>query len=468
MIKHIFKFACISALFSGLIWSSCKNEEFDLGRNLVLPHTTVGVIDTVTIKVSNLMVSDSVITSGLGIGFSGNYRDSYIGDIETRMFIEFERTEDSENNRYAIFDSVTLILRPNGNYYGDTTKLTTFKVFRINKQIEKRDNGYLYSTSNNVLYDKNLPLAEASFKKMKVKDLANNEIEIKLHRSLGEELLQGIIRDDEKYKSGDFTKTFSGLVVTAGDDSKCVHSFLVNDSACMIRIYYHVSTNFKEEKTMTFKAYQYNSFYNMAIKDGTRTILPPESKFNAKSDTSLLSSKTGNMGFVMSGGTPIYTRLEFPHLNELLWLGQIVKIQKATLYVRPIRHSFDTVPLPPRLNVYYFDPTSNMPLSEAIRPPSMGSNTGPQYGNLRTDYQNIQSPDFPQYTFDVTDFIASQMGKVGYYKWALSLIIPYDSRESTIQRLVFGNQNYAEKNKTETQNKDNQIKLEVIYAVYND
>ena len=355
-------------------------------------------------------------------------------------------------------------MRLNGNYFGDTIKYAAFKVFSLEKPIEKRDDGYLYSTSTVPVADQppyadHHAFADTAFK-VKVKNIKRNEIEIKLPWTFGDWLFQGMMKNDDAFKTENFLKTFPGLSVTAGTGSDCVYGFNLTDTTCMLRLYYHITATYRERKTMTFNANAYNSFYNLS---SDKENLP---FYNTKS-TPMPSSQTGNKGIVMSG-MPMYTRLEFPHLNELLWLGQIVKIQKATLYIRPIHHSFDTVPLPPKLNIYYFDPTSNTPLSDAIQPPSMGlsQNTGTQLGNLPENYQNIQRPDFPQYSFDVTDFIASQLGKAGYDKWALCLLIPTDTRETTLQRLVFGDQNYLYK--TESLSRENRIKLEVIYVVYND
>jgi len=460
MMKYLWK-ACTTLLFLGFVSISCSNKDFYVGGNLVDPSTFSGMIDTVTIKVSNLVVSDSVVTSAKSIGYTGIYRDLQTGVVQTQTFIEFNRTGDSETNRYAIFDSITLVLRPNGSFFGDTLSRAVFNVFEIQKPIEKQENGNLYSTSSVPVND--LPLVANKSVRVKVKDIPNNEFEMKLPAELGQKLFQGILRDDDDFKADKFLKNFPGLLLGPGDESNCVHGFNLQDTACMIRIYYHLSTTFKEEKVMTFKANAYNCFYQLA--NDKRYINERES-FHAKSDP-IPSFLTEDKGYVMSG-TPIYARLEFPHLNELLWLGQIVKIKKATLYVRPILRSYDTVPLPPRLNIYYFDPTSNTPLSQAIRPPSVGggSNSVAQNGNLPDNYHTLLRPDFPQYTFDVTDFIASQLGKTGYDKWALSLIIPEDSRESTLQRLVFGNQNYWYRN--ESQSKNNQIKLEITYVVYNE
>jgi hypothetical protein len=420
------------------------------------------MLDTVTIRVSTLVATDSVITSDREIGYSGAYNDPQTGRVQTKMFLEFRRTDDNESNPYAKYDSVTLILRPNGNYYGDTVKYSSLKIFPIKERIDKGDKGNLYSTNTVPV---GAMLADTALR-IKVKE-KNNEIEIKLPHSFGKRMFEGILKDEDEYKTEDFLKTFPGLAVSPGEDSECVHGFLLNDTSCMIRIYYHISTTYIEDKRMTFKINVPNSFYYM--QSDKANISDDIKDFNTKSDP-LPSSKTKNRGIIMSGATSIYTRLDFPHLNELSWLGYYVKIQRATLYVRPVMRSFDTVPLPPNLNLYYFDPTSNSPLGN---PMTMSSGYTAQSGNLPKNYQDIKNPDFPQYSFDVTGFISQQLGKTGYDKWALCLVIPPEPNErasqlseNTVQRLVFGDQNYWYK--TESQSENNRVKLEIIYATYND
>jgi len=445
-------------IFFGIALNSCNDDGFRNFSYLFTSHTQLGMLDTVTIKVSNMIAADSVMTSGSrGAAFSGTgtYFDPQIGVVTAKTYIEFSRTTDIETDRYARFDSVMLVLRPNGNYYGDTTQYAAFKISRLLDPIEKLDDGNLYSTSKG---PDEVELTDDFFK-IKVNNIQNNEFEVKLPDNFGEWLFDGILKSDVEFQGSDYLKTFSGLSVSAGTGSACIHGLNIQDSACMIRIYYHITTSSKQEKQMTFKANPNNSFCNLLCDK--KELLQYTTK-----DDPVPSSETGDMGYIMSG-FPMFVRLEFPHLKELLWLGQIVKIQKATLYVRPVQHSFDTVPLPPKLNLYYFNPRENKPMGSAIRPPSMGNtNQGAMNGNLPANYQALQSPLFPQYTFDVTDFIASQLEATGYDKWALSLLISDDARENTLQRLVFGNQNFWYKN--EMQSRDNRIKLEVVYLVYND
>ena len=459
------------ALVGAVVFSSCNNEPFEIGNHLVSSPYTFGVVDTVTVRVSNLIAADSVITVGRGIGFWGAYTDPVIGSISAKTFLEFSRTSHREDNPAAVFDSVTLVLRPNGIFFGDTTGFhsntslnTALRIFQIERQIERGDDGLLYSTSTVPI--NSVPLVDMEFK-MEVGDIRNNEIEIKLPNWVGQHLFQGILRDEEAYRQAYFTRTFPGLAITAGTQNNCVYGLFVNDTTCMIRVYYHVSSTFREERTMTFNVNQFNSFYHKSSEFEKLTQIPND--LNSTS-APVFSSQTGNMGIITSGSKPFFARIEFPHLNELLRLGQIVRIERAILYVRPIHYSFDIIPLPPRLNLFYLDPLSNSTMGSAIRPPAAaggGANTGPQFGNLPEHYREIQSPDFAQYTFDVTDFIASQLGRVGHEKWALSLLIPDGERENTIQRLIFGDQNFLWHN-DEGRSRENRIKLEVNYVVYND
>ncbi|MDR1197410.1 MAG: DUF4270 domain-containing protein [Prevotellaceae bacterium] len=450
----MWRIACAGLLFWGLLFSSCKDEDFKIGGYLADSHTTVVMVDTVTIRVSSLVAADSVVTSNKAIGFSGIYTDPQIGATQAQIYMEFNRTSNSESDRYATFDSVTFVLRPNGSYYGDTVEHAAFKISKLVNKIEKRDNGYLYSASR--VPGSHVQLVDTAFK-LKVREQKN--FEVRLPDSFGKWLFQGILRSEEAFNTDNYLKTFPGLAISAGTGSNCVHGLTITDSTCIVRIHYHVNSTDRTEKKMNFVVNQANSFYNL---NNDKAKLP---SCNAKSDP-IPSSQTGNKGIVMSGSTPMYARLEFPHLNQLSLLGQIVKIQKATLYVRPIRHLYDTVPLPPKLNMYYFDPTSNIILSSAIKLPGSSSTSNTQSGNLPENYQYIQSPNFPQYTFDVTDFMSSQLGKIGYDKWALSLAIPDDSRETTLQRLVFSDQKFWYG--SDSQSENNRIRLEVTCVIYND
>ena len=445
------KITCTGLLLLSLLFS-CKNENLNIGGYLVDSGVQIIMTDTLTVRLYNIAI-DSVLTSNnrnnTGIAFAGYYDDPEIGTLSAQSYIEFSKTTNNENNKYADFDSVMLVILPNGNYYGDTTKYASFKISKIEKEIEMGDDGYLYSTSSVPVGDM---LNEAVFK-MEPSRKAE-ETEIRLPDEFGEMLFKGTVNGETYMDNDNYLKTFPGLSVSAGSESACVYGFGVNDSSCLLRIYYHVSTTTKEQKKMEFKANSSKLFYRFTSEK------LPDLGFTSKDDP-VPSRQTRNMGILMSG-TPLYTRIEIPHLNNFLSLAEIVMIKEATLIIRPVHNSYDIVPLPPTLNLFYHDPTSNDQGSALTERTTSGS-AQTLTGNLPKDYQQQLAP---YYSFNITDFISSQLGKQGYSKWDLSVAIPKSDEATSIQRLLFGNQQFEYHGNFP--DSDNQVQLRVVYVTYND
>lgn len=445
------KNACTSLLLLSLLICSCKNNALSIGDYLFDSPVRTVVTDTLTVRLFNIAI-DSVITSNRtnkGTAFAGFYDDPEIGTFYAQSYIEFNKTTDNETNIYADFDSVMLVLLPNGNYYGDTLEYASFKISKLEKEIEMGDDGYMYSTSSVPVGEM---LVDAVFKMEPGRK--SERVEIKLPDDFGNMLFKGMINSETYMDNDHYLKTFPGLSIGAGSESACVYGIGVSDTSCLIRIYYHISTTTKEQKKMEFKANISKMFHQFI---GERL---PDLDFTSKDDP-VPSYQTRNMGVLMSG-TPMYTRIQFPHLNNLLALSEIVMIKEATLIIRPIHHSYDIVPLPPRLNLFYHDPTSNdqgSALSE--RSPSGGPQT--LTGNLPKDYQLQLAP---YYSFNISEFISGQLGKQGYSKWDLSVAIPKDEEATTVQRLLFGNQQYEYHGNFPSS--DNQVQLRIVYITYND
>jgi hypothetical protein len=438
----------VLVLLLGVAFFSCQNDDFRIGSNLVDPQTVVYYTDTLSVKISGVVI-DSVATSGSNVPvvYAGEYYDPEIGRVSARSYFEFSRSADSETNRYAAFDSVALILNSTGSYYGDTLLNPAIKVHRLAEKIDYGDQGALYSTSRPLsLGDL---LLDTTFKMIVG---AKPEIELKLPDVFGQELFDGIRFNDLEMNADNFPETFPGLSISAGTGSNCVYGFaMAGDTSAIIRIYYHISTTYKEEKTMEFKVNYGKKFYRMEYAK------LPYLQFTSKDDPAP-SSGAGNMGFIMSGGAPMYARLEFPYLNNFEPLAEILSIQNATLIIRPIRHSYDTVPLPPTLNLYYHDPTNQNQFGSALIERTASNQQQVMTGNLESNY--------PNYKFNITDFVSTQIGKYNYNKWALNLAIPESAQGSTLQRLVFGDRNYWYQ--TEGNSRDNRIQLVVTYALYNE
>ena len=455
----MWRIVCLGLLFSSLLFNSCNSDDFNIGRHLVDPHVRIIMTDTITIRLSNVAI-DSVITSSgsasAWYGFAGSYNDPAIGKLSAQSYIEFSRTTDSESNKSALFDSVMLVLLPNGNYYGDTTKYASLKIFKLVEEMEMGDDGNMYSTSSVPVGEK---LTDAAFR-MKP-SIKTEEVEIRLPDDFGDMLFKGI-RDEENYlRSDEYIETFPGLSISAGENSSCVYGFGVNDTSCLIRIYYSISSFTKEQKKMEFKPNSYKMFYRFESEKSDHL------KYTSK-DEPVPSSETLHKGILMSG-TPMYARIEFPYLNNFLSLAEIVIIKEARLFIKPVFGSYDTIPLPPKLNIFRHEPfidiSGNINTNYKGSPLSQTSSYGQQTldGNLPANWRQQLTP---YYSFDITDYISDQLGKWGNNIRNLNVAIPTDSEATTIQRLLFGDQKFTYPGNIP--DSENQIQLRIVYVTYND
>ena len=462
----MWRIVCVGLFFSGLLFNSCKSDDFRIGRNLVDPHVRIIRTDTITVRLSNFAI-DSMVTSGNREGwhgFAGYYDDPAIGKLSAQSYIEINRTQNSESNKYAYFDSVMLVFRPNGNYYGDSTQNASFKISRLKSclkdEFEMRDEK-MYSTSFVPVGAPLTKTAEVSFR-MRPNRKAE-EIEIRLLDSFGDSLFRGI-RDNLDYMRPDinpktqvsyYLETFPGISISTGSNSSCVYGFGVNDTSCLIRVYYSVSATIKEQKKMEFKPNPHRTFFCYESEK-----LPDLADIDSKKEPKPTSG-TRNMGVLMSG-TPMYTRIQFPYLNNIFHMAEIVMIREATLFIKPVYNSYDTVPLPPKLNLYYYNPLNYYVKGSAL---SERSGYGQQTltGNLPANYR-IQR--YPHYSFNITDFISDQLGKFGNNSIDLFVAIPNDSENSTIQRLLFGDQKFIHPGNIP--DFENQVQLRIDYITYND
>jgi hypothetical protein len=453
-IVKMMKLAGIGSFFVLFLLGSCSDKVSTMGDYLVSPNTRTVKIDTFSVNLS-VLAKDSVVSSGKGVIYAGAYNDPLIGKSTARSFVEFNKTTGSESDEYPRFDSVTLVLHPTGSYYGDTLVLPSFKISELVKPIELDDDGVRYSTSS-------VPVGNVlANKEIKIKVGAHQEVGIRLPDEFGKKLFSGIIDDKIEYNTDNYLKTFPGLAIEQSNATEaCIYGFSANDTACVVRIHYHVTGGTDViYKTMDFKANtskQFNQFQEI-LNVGSN--LPTTSK-----DDPVSTGKTNNMGFVMTGGIPLYTRLDFPSINELLIYGEIVLIEKARLIVRPVRHSYDVVPLPPQLYLYEHNPTNDW-MGNALSV-QVSSSVSYLNGNLAGKNQAVHEEYY--YDYDLTTFISSQLGAIGYDKIALRIDItsPVSTAADLFQRVVFGDQNFFYK--SEAQSKDNQIMLEITYSIYNE
>ena len=103
-----------------LICSSCHDETSALGSNWVESDLRNVLTDTCTVKMSTVLL-DSINTSNKEVAQLGYYKDDVWGAISASTYVEYSPATftPDENLAYG-FDSLTISVKCNGDYVGDT------------------------------------------------------------------------------------------------------------------------------------------------------------------------------------------------------------------------------------------------------------------------------------------------------------------------------------------------------------
>src|SRR5580698_9365980 len=121
--KNKYKNISITFLVSVLatcVLAGCDKPNINFGTTFVNNNNTnIIVVDTFTASLSTVAL-DSFPTAGTGTMLIGRYNDPYFGNITSRSFLQMGIPSIPGLTYQSAFDSLSLIMRVNKNYFGDT------------------------------------------------------------------------------------------------------------------------------------------------------------------------------------------------------------------------------------------------------------------------------------------------------------------------------------------------------------
>jgi len=202
---------CMALLF--LV--SCYRKDIQFEGDPPDTHTRLVRIDTVQPKLSTVLV-DSFATSGTSTLLLGRYTDPFLGIVTGKPFIQIGLPASTGLSEDARYDSITLVIKLNKYYYGDTTASQTISVQELNENLAYSYNNRLYNSSNfqvkpAVLGSRSLIIRPASV----------DSVVIRLSDSKGNELFQMLKQQDEAIATSDnFLNYFKGIALTTGISDK--------------------------------------------------------------------------------------------------------------------------------------------------------------------------------------------------------------------------------------------------------
>lgn len=432
-------------LFFTLAVVSCGTDtdagEFVVGSDYLAVNNKVILIDTVTVEMSTINF-DSLITSNQSKILVGNYDDPLFGKVKSNSYFQLASdsyslisTTDTESANY-VFDSISMILKYDNYYYGDTTKVQTFNIHQLLQKVKPNtDDDFFYN--NSALSYSSESLGTISYKPRPVE---KDSINIKMDAAFGQALFQRFKQRDIT-DFDNFTEYLKGLVLvpSTGNSSSIIGFGLTSK----VRLYY--SKNLGDDidsYVKDFSIIDATKQFNAISLDKTGTLLQNLPASNSK----LSSLLTNNQSYIQSG-TGVACRIDFPSIKQLKYISDKGAIVDAQLILKPVNNTYsEKFPLSDSLRVYVADKLNRIS-------GTLNTTSGtPLYAML-----NKQSDEFNEnvgYSLSVGGFLQKEMLKQSDSRSSLVFVLP--NIYKAVNRLVLGDQKHL----------NNKIQLKIYYLSY--
>ena len=407
---------------SALICFSCgfesDMESLSIGGDFISTRSTISVVDSFSVSLSTVLI-DSLTTSGNSLLWAGKYTDKELGTISSTGFYEVgipEKTDVLDND---IYDSLLLVMNYSKVYYGDTSLLQSFQIYRLTEEVKGDENGNLWNHSS-VAYNPN-PIGRISFKP---KPSSDRKVKVRLTDQIGRDFLAMIQEKDESISSFDYFRDyFKGIAIGPGSSSSVILSFLC-DTSMNLELHTHRKGLEKEALIQKFPVGSKTTSFSHFDADRSGT---PISQI-VKQLIEIPSEQSNNKTYVQSG-IGLLTRVDFPTMQQLMETDRKYVLLKAELILVPEPGTYKQVPLPSELVLYHTD-KSNRVVSEIV---------GDQNATLAADLViDKMYNENTKYTFDITDFINTEVSD-SYFDTSHGLLIGETSSSigASLNRVVF-------------------------------
>ena len=434
-------------LFFAIAIISCGTDtdagEFVVGSDYLAVNNKVVLIDTMTVEMSTVNF-DSLVTSSQNRMLIGNYDDPIFGKVKSATYFQLLPSSyslntgtgsDTDATNYVL-DSISMILKYDNYYYGDTTKVQTFDIHRLTQKVKPNTDDNQFYNNSTLTYDAE-SLGTISYKP---RPTEKDSINIKMSQTFGEALFQKL-KKREITDFDSFSEYLKGLVIVPStSNSSSVIGFNISSK---MRMYYSKSQSDTEESliidfTISEAAKQFNSI----SLDKTGTLIQ-----NLPDSSNRLSSlTTNNQGFIQAG-TGVACRIDFPNIKQLNQISENGAIVDAQLILKPVNNTYsDKYPLADSLKVYTADNLNRI-----------GGNLLNSAGSVVFGLLNKKSDEFNEnigYSISIGSFLQKEMLKKSDSRGALILTLPEIYK--AVGRIVLGDQ----------KNLNNKIQLKIYYISY--
>ncbi len=413
------------------ITQSCQKVDIKFGESVLEADPNITVLDNYKVDIETYKV-DSFRTSANQILSAGYHYDSVFGVVKAGAYTQLTlpSTNPVLNETLALtMDSLELIVRPTGSFYGDSSKPVKLNVYRLTQNIvDAAYNADAYYNTNSFAYDPT-PIGQQT---ISLYGKSGTDVHIKLSNALGQELLTKFKDNNDDISTEEkFINYFKGIYITT--DSVITNSiayFSAPSDSVFMRLNFHDNGLYPQQRHIDFYYTKTKQFNNINFRYTNADF----ASFVNKKAQLIPSASSGNKAY-LNTNLGSYIKLSFPTILNLKELHPYIKVVKAELIIKPNPTSYSyPYKLPGILNLYTTD-ENNYVISPLYYPSSTEAIA--QTGNLAIDYLYGQNTN---YSYDISTYINALIAEGQFTKSALLLYPTVSAFDTDLQRLVLNDQ----------------------------
>lgn len=329
-----------AVIITTFLYSCTKEGDFSIGNKIIQSDASMVYTDTLTVSLSSFRM-DSIQTSGKGLALVGQFSDKIIGTVGSQSYIVMGHNSLVLDKDIKL-DSLVLLLKPSGYYYGDTSATYKIQVHEVTEKMVLDKVTNLMYNNTEFKFDE-APLGE---KTVKARPKLKKEIRIPINTEFSQKLFEKLRSSAKPFnEQSPFVNYLKGIVLKS-DQANSILGFSAKDSDSSIRfaLHYHALGSDTAKILYIDPASAYTSFqYNQVVAKEGSTI----SSINEDP----VSSKQLDNYALIQGGSGIFARVDFPTLRNLLLEPRKFEIIRADLVIQP-SHNMDFNYLPEKLYIY--------------------------------------------------------------------------------------------------------------------
>ncbi len=327
-----------------IAFSSCDDTN-TLGTTYEGNPVDAAFTDSVSVTASTVLANDSIVGYRNGNLLVGTFTTEKLGTTAAQSYLTILPTASTISVGSSL-DSIVLMLDYD-EYYGDTTQNYTLEVREL-ATLFRADATHYTSNNNNIAALPNL-LGSVTFvpkpKRTNSRTASSGTVtktsipvRIKLNNELGQRILS--LPATTLSNLAEFAKSFKGVVLSSGADTKAALGFAPDADSTYLRVYYTTTDNKKQKYDLVIRG------ENDRLNEISRNLAGSALASLTKSGDSIASVATNNETYLQES-TGIVTKITFPYLDrfrEKLNVNDIA-VNRAELII-PVKDNPNYSPSP--------------------------------------------------------------------------------------------------------------------------